>query len=149
MPEEISSPFPPGECPSLPNTLCGEPATKFSFSGATFESGADPEFRQLLSALGKTPSDVSMAVGVLPSGKKCSVGIFRVKGADPNQFKQVFLAAAAKSGDTYSETSLGGKTVLADPTSDSIQYGYFKGDALFFATADSPADADALIASLP
>lgn len=27
--------------------------------------------------------------------------------------------------------------------------GYFKGDALFFATADSPADAAALIASLP
>jgi hypothetical protein len=133
----------------IPNSLCGQAVTKFSFSGSTFETSADPEFRQLLSALGKSPSDVSMAVGITGSSGKCSAGIFRVKGADPNRFKQVFLAAAAKSGDNYSETSIGGKTVLADPNSENIQYGYFKDDALFFASADTSAHAAEVLAALP
>lgn len=133
----------------IPNTLCGENVTKASFSGATFAATADPEFRQLLTALGKAPSDVSMAVGFTMSSGGCSAGIFRVKGADANQFKQVFLAAAAKNGDNYTESSIGGKTVLADPKSDNIQYGYFKGDALFFASADTPAHAAEVLAALP
>jgi hypothetical protein len=133
----------------IPNSLCGQNVTKASFSGATFAATADPEFRQLLGALGKSPSDVSMAVGFTTSSGGCSAGIFRVKGADANQFKQVFLAAAATNGDNYTESSIGGKTVLADPKSDNIQYGYFKGDALFFAGADTPAHAAEVIAALP
>lgn len=133
----------------IPNSLCGQNVTKASFSGATFSATADPEFRQLLSALGKSPSDVSMAVGFTTSSGGCSAGIFRVKGADANQFKQVFIAAATKNGDYYTESSIGGKSVLADPKSDNIQYGYFKGDALFFASADTPAHAAEVIAALP
>jgi len=132
----------------IPDEMCGQKVQKLSMSGSAFEQ-ADPEFVQLLAALGKTPADVSMAAGGIQSGAKCSAGIFEVKGADPAQFKQDFLDAAAKNGDHYTEKSLGGKTVLADPTSKNVQYGYFKGDALIFVLADSDADAATVIAALP
>jgi len=132
----------------IPDEMCGQKVQKLSMSGSAFEQ-ADPEFVQLLAALGKTPADVSMAAGGIQSGSKCSAGIFEVKGADPAQFKQDFLDAAAKNGDHYTEKSLGGKTVLADPTSKNVQYGYFKGDALIFVLADSDADAATVIAALP
>ena len=132
----------------IPDEMCGQKVQKLSMSGSAFEQ-ADPEFVQLLAALGKTPADVSMAAGGIQSGSKCSAGIFEVKGADPAQFKQDFLDAAAKNGDHYTEKSLGGKTVLADPTSKNVQYGYFKGDALIFVLADSDADAATVTAALP
>ena len=132
----------------IPDEMCGQKVQKLSMSGSAFEQ-ANPEFVQLLAALGKTPADVSMAAGGIQSGSKCSAGIFEVKGADPAQFKQDFLDAAAKNGDHYTEKSLGGKTVLADPTSKNVQYGYFKGDALIFVLADSDADAATVIAALP
>ena len=132
----------------IPDEMCGQKVQKLSMSGSAFEQ-ADPEFVQLLAALGKTPADVSMAAGGIQSGSKCSAGIFEVKGADPARFKQDFLDAAAKNGDHYTEKSLGGKTVLADPTSKNVQYGYFKGDALIFVLADSDADAATVIAALP
>jgi len=132
----------------IPDEMCGQKVQKLSMSGSAFEQ-ADPEFVQLLAALGKTPADVSMAAGGIQSGAKCSAGIFEVKGADPAQFKQDFLDAAAKNGDHYTEKSLGGKTVLSDPTSKNVQYGYFKGDALIFVLADSDADAATVIAALP
>jgi hypothetical protein len=128
--------------------MCGQKTLKLSMSGAAFQD-ADPEFVQLLALLGKTPADVTAAAGGVQSGSKCSAGIFEVKGADPARFKQVFLEAAAKGGDHYTEKSLGGKTVLADPTSDTVQYGYFKGDALIYVMADSDADAAQVIAALP
>jgi hypothetical protein len=132
----------------IPDEMCGQKTLKLSMSGAAFQE-ADPEFVQLLSLLGKTPADVTMAAGGIQSGSKCSAGIMRVKGANPDQFKQVFLEAAAQGGDHYTEKSLGGKTVLADPTSKDVQYGYFKGDALIFVMADSDADAAQVIAALP
>jgi hypothetical protein len=132
----------------IPDEMCGQKTTKLSMSGEAFQE-ADPEFVQLLSLLGKTPADVTMAAGGIQSGSKCSAGIMRVKGANPDQFKQVFLEAAAQGGDHYTEKSLGGKTVLADPTSKDVQYGYFKGDALIFVMADSDADAAQVIAALP
>ena len=132
----------------IPDEMCGQKVQKLSMSGSAFEQ-ADPEFVQLLAALGKTPADVSMAAGGIQSGSKCSAGIFKVKGADPAQFKQDFLDAAAKNGDHYTEKSLGGKTVLSGPTSKNVQYGYFKGDALIFVMADSDADAATVIAALP
>jgi hypothetical protein len=132
----------------IPDEMCGQKVQKLSLSGSAFEQ-ANPEFVRLLAALGKTTADVSMAAGGIQSGSKCSAGIFEVKGADPAQFKQDFLDAAAKNGDHYTEKSLGGKTVLSDPTSKNVQYGYFKGDALIFVSADSDSDAATVIAALP
>jgi hypothetical protein len=132
----------------LPNTICGETVLKFSFSGASFVSSADPEFVAIFGALGKTANDVTLAAAGGASGD-CTAGIFRVKGADANQFRDVFMAEMTKEGITVTEESLGGKTVLLGSDPESFQYGYFKGDALIFFTAPDEAKAAELAASLP
>ncbi len=135
--------------PSLPSTLCGSPATKASISGEQFLTATpDATVTSLLQELGKTPADVSVAFAIAPT-TDCSAGIFRIKGADPAKLKSVFLAAAAKEGDTYEEKSIGGKTVLVDPNASGLQYAYFKDDGLIFAGAKTEADAASVIQQLP
>jgi hypothetical protein len=135
----------------IPDKICGQTAIKLSFSGSTFASSGDPELKAMLDALGKSAADVSMAVGAAPAAGKCAAGIFRVKGADPNRLQQVFQAEAAKSGDTYSVKSIGGKDVYvaAGASSSSLQYAWIAGDALVFVAADDEAQAATIIAALP
>ena len=133
----------------IPNTMCGATVVKLSMSGATFGAAADPEFKALLDALGKSPSDVTFAAGGAGNGSRCAAGIFRIKGVDAAAFQQAFLAGAEKNGDHYTETSIAGKTVLVDRAVAGLQYGYFKGDALIFASADTDAHAAEVIAALP
>jgi len=132
----------------LPAKMCGETATKLSMSGEAFSQSADQTFLDMLTALGKTPADVSVAISATQESG-CSAGIFRIKGADPNKLKDEFLAAANKAGDKYEEISIGGKTVLHDPTSQDIQYAYFKGDGLVFFGAKNAADAASIVSQLP
>ena len=135
----------------LPDQMCGADTLKFSLSGATFAAAADPQFISILSELGKSPADVSFAVaGGTPGADSdiCSAGIFRIKGADTNRFKQVFLAEAAKEGTTYAEKSVAGRTVLVGDGSD-FQYAYFTGDALIFVAAPTEARAAEVLADLP
>ena len=133
----------------IPNTMCGGTVLKLSMSGASFGATADPEFKALLADLGKSPADVTFAAGGAGNASRCGAGIFRVKGVDTAKFQQVFLAAAEKNGDHYTQTSLGGKTVFVDKAAEGLQYGYFKGDALIFASADTDAHAAEVIAALP
>jgi hypothetical protein len=135
----------------IPDKICGQTAIKLSFSGSTFASSGDPELKAMLDALGKSAADVSLAVGAAPGAEKCAAGIFRVKGADPNRLQQVFQAEAAKSGDTYSVKSIGGKDVYvaAGASSSSLQYAWIAGDALIFVAADDEAQAATIIAALP
>jgi hypothetical protein len=134
----------------LPATLCGKTVQKLSIGGEMFSSAADPEFQAVLQRLGKSASDVSFAVATpAASGGGCSAGIFRIKGADGGALKDAFLAEAAKEGSKFEVKSIGGKDVYVDPTSDSYQYVYFKGDAVVFAGAPSESDAATIIAVLP
>ena len=134
----------------IPDKICGQTTIKLSFSGATFVASGDAELKAMLDALGKTPADVSMAVGAAPAAVKCAAGIFRVKGADPSRLQQVFQAEAAKSGDTYTVKSIGGKDVyVATGGSSDLQYAYIAGDALIFVSADTEAQAAEIIAALP
>jgi hypothetical protein len=135
----------------IPDKICGQTAIKLSFSGSTFASSGDPELKAMLDALGKTAADVSMAIGAAPTSAKCGAGIFRVKGADPSRLQQVFQAEAARSGDTYTVKSIGGKDVyVATKASDSsLQYAWIAGDALIFVSADTEAQAAETIAALP
>ncbi|MGZ9275532.1 MAG: hypothetical protein ACXW4L_00275 [Candidatus Limnocylindrales bacterium] len=132
----------------LPDQMCGGATLKFSMSGDTFEAGADPEFKAILDELGKTPADVSMAIAGGMTQAGCAAGIFRVKGADANRFREVFLAEAAKEGTTYREESVAGRTVLVGSGED-FQYAYFKGDALIFVSAPDTAKAAEVLADLP
>ena len=132
----------------LPDTICGSKATKASLSGASFSANAQPEFKAALTALGKSPSDVSFAFAFSESG--CGAGIFRIAGVDANQLQQVFLAEQQKSGTTYTQGSVGGRNVfISDEGSSGKQYFYFAGDAVLFATAKDDATAGPILQSLP
>jgi hypothetical protein len=134
----------------LPATLCGKKVQKLSIGGDMFSNAADPEFKAVLQKLGKSPSDVSFAIAApTAAGSDCTAGIFRIKGADGGALKEAFLAEAAKEGSKFEVKSIGGRDVYVDPTSDSIQYAYFKGDAVIFVGAPSESDAATIIAVLP
>lgn len=134
----------------LPDTMCGQKVQKLSMGGDKFAAGADPEFVAVLKSLGKTPADVTFAIAApLTAAGDCTAGIFRIKGADGDALKAAFLAESAKQGTKYDVKSIGGKDVYVDPTSDSLQYAYFKGDAVVFAGAPSESEAAKIIAVLP
>lgn len=134
----------------LPDTLCGQKVTKLSMGGALFASDPDPSFEAMLKSVGKSASDVSLAIASpLSTTTKCSAGIFRIKGADGGALKDAFLAEVTKEGNTFTLTSMAGKDVYIDPTSEDFGYAYFKGDAVMFASADNDADAASIIAALP
>ncbi|TMF38692.1 MAG: hypothetical protein E6I26_06535 [Chloroflexi bacterium] len=132
----------------LPDTLCGAAATKTSLSGASFAATAQPEFKAALAALGKSPSDVAFAIAFSTSG--CGAGIFRIAGVDQATLQQTFLAEQQKSGTTFTQGSVGGKTVfISDQGSSGKQYLYFAGDAVIFASAKDDASAATILQALP
>ena len=134
----------------LPDTLCGEKVQKLSMGGQAFATASDPSFQAILKSVGKSAADVSLAIAApLSATAKCTAGIFRIKGADGGALKDAFLAQADKEGNKYTVSSISGKDVYSDPTSNSIGYAYFKGDAIIFASADSASDAASVIAALP
>jgi hypothetical protein len=138
----------------LPSTLCGQAAIKLSMSGASFLTGAGAEFTATLAQLGKTAADVAIALAesdpTKASGCKVSAGVFEVKGADDAQLQTVFLAAASQSETTYTQGSIGGKTVYVDASNPSSKnYAYFKGDGIFFVSAPDDATATTVLSSMP
>ena len=132
----------------LPDQVCGAKAVKASMSGDQFASTADAQFKATLAALGKQPSDVAFAIAI-GTGNGCTAGIFRIKGVDQNLLQQAFLAQAQKSGETYTQSSLGGKDVYASSTASTKSYAYFKGDAVIFVSAKDDASAAGLLQQLP
>ena len=59
----------------------------------TFAADRDPTFTAVLDKLGKSASDVSFAIAARSAGqRRCSAGIFRIKGADSGALKDAFLA---------------------------------------------------------
>jgi hypothetical protein len=132
----------------LPSSLCGTTATKVSLSGASFAANADPDFKAVLSALGKSPSDVAFAIAIA-GDSGCGAGIFRVQGVDSGALQAAFNAQVQKSGDTFTDKNVGGKDVKIQATSGVSNYLYFKGDALIFASAKTEADAASILQQLP
>jgi hypothetical protein len=132
----------------LPETLCGTAAVKSSFAGDTFGSSTDAEFQAFVQALGKTPADVSIAAAI-GGTTGCTVSILKVNGADATQLRDKFTAEMAKDGNTTTEKSLGGKTVLAGSGANSFGYVYFKDDMVFIFTAPDDAKATEIATALP
>ena len=138
----------------LPTVLCGQPAIKTSLSGATFAAAATPVFTAMLSQLGKTPADVSLAFASADPTKAptcgITVGVFQINGANADALKTVFLAASLQDETTYSESSLGGKDVFLDTSNTSAKsYAYFKGSGVFFLEAPDEATATTILAQMP
>jgi hypothetical protein len=135
----------------LPATLCGQPTTKASITGDKFASTADPEFVATLQALGKTPADVAFAIGFAGGDTECGAGIFRIQGVDQNALQTTLVAQEQKSGTTFTQGNVGGKSVYIsdDGSGSGKQYVYFKGDAVIFAQAPDEAKAGSILQQLP
>ena len=133
----------------LPDTICGDKATKVSMAGGSFLANAGAEFTAALSALGKTPADVSVAVAGGASG--CSAVAMRIAGADQNALQSAVLASVQQGGGSApTQSSLGGKTVyVITDSSGKKSYIYFKNDTIFIADTTSEADAGTIIQGLP
>ena len=132
----------------LPGTVCGATATKASLSGASFEATADQDFKNVLTALGKSASDVTFALAIGGSSG-CAAGIFRIQGVDSGALRTAFEAEAAKGGDTFTEKNVGGKDVKIQVVAPVSNYLYFKGDAIIFVTAKTEAEAATILQQLP
>ena len=137
----------------LPATLCGQPTTKTSLSGATFAAAATPVFTAMLSQLGKTPSDVNLAFASADATKapNCgvTVGVFQISGASKDAIQTVFLAASIQDETTYTESNVGGKDVFQDTSSSDKSYAYFKDGGVFFVQAPDDATAATVLATMP
>jgi len=133
----------------LPSQMCGSATTKLSQTGPEFmTSGSNEEFANLLQAIGKSPNDVAYALSIA-GASGCGAGIFRIKGVDANALAAAFAAEAQKSGDTFTDATIGGKQVKVQTTGSTKSYLYFKGDAILFATANNDADAASILQQLP
>jgi len=139
----------------LPDEICGVATQKLSLSGASFAASADEEFKATLAQLGKSPSDVVFALAFPnpATGTTCSAaaGIFRVKGADPDRLKTVFLDASRADGTVLEERSVGGKDVFAGTSTgdEQMTFAYFSGDAVLFVTAKDDATAAGILEAMP
>lgn len=138
----------------LPDNLCDVATVKTSESGTTFSADADPSFQAVLTALGKSASDVEFAFAIpsqsLAADCNETAGIFEVNGVDSGQLQTVFLASATADETVYTQGTVGGKSVYidaSDPTSRN--YFYIKGDAVIFVTAPDDTTAATLITALP
>ena len=134
----------------LPSDFCSQKVTKLSFTGPDFLAN-DATFAAVVQQLGRTPADVSIALGSV-AGPEC-VGIsliaIRIKGADTSQFETLFVAVEAKNGTPTTKTNVSGKDVWTFTDDSGINYFYLKGDIAFGVTAKTAADAAKGLAVMP
>ncbi len=113
----------------LPDEIGGEAFTKSSVGGEAFLQGTgEEEFQQVLTALGKTPADLTAA---LAGNSKAFLIAFRVKGVPAGQFLDSFVAAASGEGAELTDITLGGKQAKKFIDADgSTMYIYLTGDTI-------------------
>ena len=134
----------------LPSTMCGAASTKTSITGAALSAAVDPTFLATLQALGKTVNDVSFALA-FSADQKCGAGIFRIQGADPSALQTTMVAEEQKTGEKFTQGTVGGKSVFISDSSSGTgkQYVYFHGDAVIFAQAPDDTAAASVLQALP
>ena len=136
----------------IPDTICGAKAQKLSLKGKDVFNANNPDagaIESVLNSIGKSTSDVSAAAGIpLAANSDCSVIIIRINGADEGQLRTLMLAEAAKEKQTFTETTVGGKTVYQGDVG-KFDYTYIKGDGVIILTTGTKKEAEDLIAQLP
>ena len=117
----------------LPAELGGTPVLKFSMGGGSFigsgQQGTE-ELAAALAQLGKSPSDLTVAIG---TGGTVAVFAWRINGIDATTFYAAFLGMAGQGqGSTVTDASFGGKAVkkVVSDAGETI-YLYTKDDVLF------------------
>ncbi len=113
----------------LPDDIAGEAFTKSSVGGEAFLQGlGQEEFQQALTALGKTPADLTAA---LAGNSKAFLIAFRVKGVPAGMFLDSFVLAASEEGAQLTDITIGGKQAkrFSDPDGTTM-YIYLTGDTI-------------------
>ena len=123
----------------LPKTLAGQPLTILSMTGDQFlgQSSGSDQLGGAITALGKTPADLSVAFG---GNAAVTVIAFRVKGVPADTLFTAFKNSQTDQFTTDS-VSYGGKSVTKiTPTDGQIAYIYTKDDTMFVvgAPGDTP-----------
>lgn len=114
----------------LPDTIGGQTLTPLSMTGDQFlgDGTSSPELAAALQALGKSTSDLSVA---LAGATNVSIIAFRVKGVPAGTMFDAFKASA--TGElTTSNANYGGKSVvkLGSPDGTTV-FVYLKDDTMF------------------
>jgi hypothetical protein len=125
----------------FPSEIGGKPLQVLSMSGSDFlgSGSAGTELGPILSQLGKSPSDLSVAFG---GTTDIAVIAFRIKGVPADQFLTAYTQSAPQ-GATITDASFGGKSVKKVTTSDQPQatYLYLKNDVIWTVSGSGMTDA--------
>ena len=114
----------------FPKELGGETIQILSMSGSDFMGSgmSGNELGPVLQQLGKSPSDLSVAVG---GTMNISVIAFRIKGVPADQFLNAYTSQAAQ-GAAITDASFGGKSVKkVVATGQDPVYLYLKDDVIW------------------
>jgi len=129
----------------LPDQLGGKAVQKLSVSGDQFlgmGEGSAGELQKVLTALGKKPSDLSVAFG---GNENATVIAYRVKGVPAEQILTGLTTAFAGSNNaTITDVTYGGKPVKKIVTTGSdagTVYVYTAGDVVFLIGGEGLSDA--------
>ena len=114
----------------LPNDVAGEPISKSSVGGETFlGTPGSEELTAVLQALGKTPADLTAAVG---GNTKAFLIAFRIKGVPAGQFLDSFVTAASgEAGVQLTDVTISGKQAKKfTDAAGTTMYLYLTGDTI-------------------
>ena len=128
----------------IPAEIGGEPVTTQSMSGAQFLGTPNNEVANVLSGLGKQPSDLSVAFGF---NMNVSVIAFQINGVPGSTILDSFKNASTDAG-TITDASYGGKSVKKlTPTeaSQAASYIYTTQDVVFVVGGTGTTLTDALL----
>jgi len=123
----------------IPAQLGGEAVVTQSMSGAQFLGTPNNEFAGALGALGKQPSDLSVAFGF---NTQISVIAFQIKGSPGSAILDAFKNSSTDVG-TLTDVSYGGKAVKKlTPTeaSQDSSYIYTSQDVVFVVSGSTLSD---------
>jgi nucleoid-associated protein YgaU len=132
----------------LPHTVGSTELSAVSLSGDTFLSTGDTasqgQLRDMLSKLGRTPADLSVAEAHDPTGRLVyQLGLFRVAGADAFSLESAWIAAQQAADANrlkVTQETIAGRQVthLADPARvvGGDTYVVAMGDTLVLVLAD-------------
>ena len=125
----------------LPNEVGGVQVVKASIGGTDFMAnlGASDELRNALTALGKSPADLSVAFA---SAGTTTLFAFQVNGVAGSQILSAMIAQQAP-GSTSTDVSFGGKSVKKVATTDdsTVSYVYTSQDVVFVVAGEDITDA--------
>jgi hypothetical protein len=127
----------------MPTSIGGVTLTVLSMTGTEFlGSPATEDFDQLLTQLGKTPADMSVAFA---GAGTISIVAFRIKGVPASQIYDSFLQIAQQSGEgTITDATFSGKSVkkmVPADVEEGTSYVYAVNDVVFVVGGDGVTDA--------